>query len=559
MKNSFSALFLLSFLLFGITSFGSRKNDNKNGEQNTAQLLTVVCSPDLYDLSSDWVSTFGNLYPGQKLTLSCQTEGNPLADGVLYLTADGSSDVQIDKSSWKMLIGHDLVVPVFNSKNPLIGEINKKGFTPEDFARLLSGNSNWKMIFEGAPETPIHFYISDNQSLLTKIAGFTKTEEATFHASKINSAEELISLIQKDIYALGFCKLTDVLNHEKNAFTKQIGIIPVDKNRNGRIDSFENIYSTPESLTRSAWIGKYPRELCGEIYALATVKPSSQTALDFMAYVNSEGQDFIKKSGFSVLSSVEKKANLIVLTNRAQQSEPGGKSQFTSYSRILIIGSTILIVFFLFLLLFKRQKTSGIDSDDIEITPALNENSILAPKGLYYDKTHTWAFMEQDGLVKIGVDDFLKQVAGPFTQLKMKEPGEKIRKGEKILTIIRNGKQLNLHSPVSGFIRKQNTFLVDTPLKINILPYADSWVYQIEPSNWKRETSFMFMFDKYRDWLEDEFTRLKDFLAMSANTNAAVYEHIVLQDGGELKNNVLADLDPKVWEDFQTKFIDTSK
>jgi glycine cleavage system H lipoate-binding protein len=167
--------------------------------------------------------------------------------------------------------------------------------------------------------------------------------------------------------------------------------------------------------------------------------------------------------------------------------------------------------------------------------------------------------MEQDGLVKIGVDDFIKHVTGSITQLKMKEPGEKVRKGEKILTVIRNGKQLNLYSPVSGYIRKQNTFLADNPAKINYLSITDGWVYQVEPTNWKRETGFMFMFDKYREWLEDEFIRLKDFLAISANSNSVVYEHIVLQDGGELKDNVLADLGPEVWEDFQTKFIDTSK
>ncbi len=42
-------------------------------------------------------------------------------------------------------------------------------------------------------------------------------------------------------------------------------------------------------------------------------------------------------------------------------------------------------------------------------------------------------------------------------------------------------------------------------------------------------------------------------------SNNAVYNHVVLQDGGELKDNVLADLGPEVWEEFQTKFIDPSK
>jgi glycine cleavage system H lipoate-binding protein len=167
--------------------------------------------------------------------------------------------------------------------------------------------------------------------------------------------------------------------------------------------------------------------------------------------------------------------------------------------------------------------------------------------------------MEQDGMVKIGIDDFLKHITGSLTGLKMKSSGEKVRKGEKVLTVIRDGKQLNLYSPVSGYIRKQNELLLTSPSKISTMPYTEGWVYQIEPINWVREVSFMFMFDKYKEWLEDEFSRLRDFLAVSANSNTVVYQHIVLQDGGELKDNVLADLGPEVWEDFQSRFIDTSK
>jgi hypothetical protein len=34
---------------------------------------------------------------------------------------------------------------------------------------------------------------------------------------------------------------------------------------------------------------------------------------------------------------------------------------------------------------------------------------------------------------------------------------------------------------------------------------------------------------------------------------------VVLQDGGELRDGVLTDKAPEVWEEFQTKFIDTAR
>jgi glycine cleavage system H lipoate-binding protein len=196
---------------------------------------------------------------------------------------------------------------------------------------------------------------------------------------------------------------------------------------------------------------------------------------------------------------------------------------------------------------------------DINLVPVLNEDMLAAPKGLYFDKTHTWAFMEKDGMVKVGIDDFLQHITGTITRIKMKETGEKVRKGEKILTLIQDGKQLNIYSPISGVIREQNKILVANASSINSSPYSHGWVYLIEPKNWVREIQFLFMGEKYKEWLSDEFTRLKDFFAATVKTNTAVYAHIVLQDGGELTDNVLADLGPEVWEDFQTHFIDPSK
>ena len=62
--------------------------------------------------------------------------------------------------------------------------------------------------------------------------------------------------------------------------------------------------------------------------------------------------------------------------------------------------------------------------------------------------------------------------------------------------------------------------------------------------------------DKYKQWIKSEFSRLKDFLAASVKPNVD-YAH-VLQDGGELRDGILEDLGPEVWEDFQTNFIDVS-
>ncbi|MDP2112475.1 MAG: hypothetical protein Q8K69_00295, partial [Bacteroidota bacterium] len=375
----------------------------------------------------------------------------------------------------------------------------------------------------------------------------------------VANAAEFISAVQKDIYAIGFCKLTYVRDASTNNTIEGIKLLPIDKNKNGRIDNFENIYENLSDFTRGVWIGKYPHDLCGSIYAASSAKPTDKNTVAFLTWILADGQQFLNKNGYSDLASVEIQSNIDALigTNitEAQTDEP-----FTSKTWLLILlGFVVTASIITAIAGYRKNRNQIVVNEHGNSVKAFNEHLVTAPKGLYFDKTHTWAFMEKDGNVKVGLDDFMQHVTGTLNRIIMKEPGEMVRKGEKILTIVRDGKQLNIYSPISGIILEQNQKLISDTSMINSSPFSKGWIYLIEPKNWLREIQFMIMGENYREWLQNEFTRLKDFFASSTRINSLAYAHITLQDGGELTDNVLADLEPEVWEDFQTKFIDTSK
>ena len=226
---------------------------------------------------------------------------------------------------------------------------------------------------------------------------------------------------------------------------------------------------------------------------------------------------------------------------------------------ILFIVASLIMVSFLGDYLIRRYRKSSEGGMAAKGSfSAFDEEKVNVPGGVYFDKTHTWAFMEQDGSVKVGIDDFLQHITGPITRVDMKLPGERIRKGEQLCTIIQKGKQLRIYAPVSGVIRAQNQKLSYDSSLINQSPFKEGWVYSIEPSNWLREISFMNMADKYRLWLKGEYSRVRDFLATTLQAGNAEMAYVTLQDGGEMKDHVLADLGPEVWEEFQRKIIDAA-
>ncbi len=560
MKNITFLIFGLSLLLLGYTAASNTNDDTDSGSQPGSvgeNTLQIRCTPDLTTLASTWANEFNRVNPDAKISVVNMADKQEISSSYLSLISDASMS---NTNSWKMVIGREPVVPVINAQNPFLKELNLQGVTSEAIAQLLTNPQSWlwSNLIDGIQDESVSFYIIDNPDVKSRLGFFTKsTPEGSTEAITV-TREELISSVQKDKYAIGLCRLSDALNANQDGFMENIAILPLDKNGNGRLDGFEKIYANLDDFTRGVWLGKYPKALQGRIYITSTTKPEDKNEIAFLTWILNDGQKFLNSNGYTELTLNESQANTeALLSHELILTQPEKADSAGLW--LIVIGSIAVIAFAMTYVIKSLRNISAIvPAPEIRITNSLNEKAIFVPKGLYFDKTHTWAFMEKDGTVKVGMDDFLQHVTGTITRVNMKEPGEHVRKGEKVMTIVRNGKQLNIYSPVSGTIMEQNNSLLANPALLNSSPYRDGWVYMLEPKNWLREIQFLFMAEKYKEWLKDEFSRLKDFFAASAKSNNGVYAHIILQDGGELTDNVLADLEPEVWEDFQTKFIDTS-
>jgi len=211
-----------------------------------------------------------------------------------------------------------------------------------------------------------------------------------------------------------------------------------------------------------------------------------------------------------------------------------------------------------FLIRYKRRKEAAIKTAASNALPLFDESLLVVPGGLYFDKSHTWAHMEPNGKVKIGINDFLQHVTGSITRVIMKKSGEEIKKGELLFKLIQKGKQLNIYAPLSGVIKAQNVELVKNTSLLNSSPYGDGWIYLIEPENWINETKLMMMAEKAIEWMKNEFVRLKDFFAKTIQTRSSEFAFATLQDGGQLQDRILENMGPEIWEDFQTNFIDAN-
>ena len=191
-----------------------------------------------------------------------------------------------------------------------------------------------------------------------------------------------------------------------------------------------------------------------------------------------------------------------------------------------------------------------------EVVSVLSAKILRIPQGIYFNKNHTWTHLGESGAAKVGLDDFLQHVIGNVRLTNLKNQGESIKKGELLAEVKQGGKVLKVYSPISGEVLEINSTLTENPEIINSDPYDQGWIYQIKPSNWVKETNTYFLADKATEWSKKEFVRFKDFLSRGAMRRFSTEPSMVLlQDGGEIRENVLSELPDEVWEDFQKEFL----
>lgn len=564
MKNK---IFLFIFYLL-LSCFNSNGNEFQSEmEANSEGTIKVFTSPDLYQMSLKWADEFTKLNPKLSVNVA-KLEGDDLASkipsgkGLVFSTAH-SYFKDDNQPEWNMVVGRDIIVPVMNAKNPFLKEICKDGISISGFNDLIRNrdNQNWNKLSGNSGKIPFHFYILNDLTVIKAVGDFLNSDASLFDGVRSINAEEIVSVMQNDPGALVFCKLQQITDQNNQSLIADLQIVPIDKNGNGQIDYMENIYENLQTFSRGVWIGKFPKELSVNVYLSASEKPQNENEKAFVTWILTDGQQLMAQNGYSDLYFTEKQTQL------ASLDEPVGYASLPIERTNGILGLLLLVLFGIILisvildLVFRRinKLKSVLKGQSIKPNSVFDEGSVIVPAGLYFDKTHTWAFRKKNGIVKIGIDDFLQHVTGEITRVEMKNIGDTIKKGEILLSIIRKGKLLNIYSPVSGTIKGYNKDLKVNSLLLNSDPYTNGWVYEIEPVNWGLETQYLILAEQYKIWLKDEFTRLKDFFATTLKINSPEFETVVLQDGGTLKDHILADLEPEIWEDFQMKFIDPSK
>ena len=109
------------------------------------------------------------------------------------------------------------------------------------------------------------------------------------------------------------------------------------------------------------------------------------------------------------------------------------------------------------------------------------------PENVRYHAGHTWALSESRELVRIGMDDFASKLIGKIESIALPQRGRWVRQGQKIWTIFRDGKSVDMVSPIEGTVTDINEAVVKNPELARKDPYGEGWLVTVQAPDSKTQ------------------------------------------------------------------------
>lgn len=109
------------------------------------------------------------------------------------------------------------------------------------------------------------------------------------------------------------------------------------------------------------------------------------------------------------------------------------------------------------------------------------------PGGVFIGKNHTWVSMTQQGIARIGIDDFAKKLIGSITSIDFPNLGMYVKAGQPLFTVRQGNRSVTFNSPITGKVTQINTLLQENLDALNVTPYEKNWFCAIDTDNFDNE------------------------------------------------------------------------
>jgi glycine cleavage system H lipoate-binding protein len=220
---------------------------------------------------------------------------------------------------------------------------------------------------------------------------------------------------------------------------------------------------------------------------------------------------------------------------------------------------SILFVLLTFLLIltvmyFRRPETA---TNALQVAPAkspstpqpfiLKQGGFDIPQGYCFHPGHTWVVDEGRQNARVGIDGFAGNLFGKIDSIEVADLNRWVRQGQPLVTVTREGRSIQMLSPVEGVLVSVNHEVLKNPDLIVEDPYKNGWVCVVKAPEMATNVKNLLQGTVILPWMQNSLARIG---AMVQQLTPAL-----AQDGGLPVKGLLFQVDNSTQHELVHEFF----
>ena len=264
----------------------------------------------LYPMAVKWAEEFKKANPAVKIDISAGGAGKGMTDVLNNMVDIGmvSRDInpeEVKKGAFEFAVTKDAVVAVISAQNPDLNAVLAIGLKPEagNDIWITGKDKTWGQAFNSKSKTPMHIYTRSDACGAAEVwAKYFGKKQEDLLGSGVFGDPGLALAVKKDPIGIGFNNIGYAYDFNTKKQISGIRVVPIDLNRNGKIEPDEDFYGTMNDLIDAIAKGKYPSPPARDLYFVTNGKPKNKLVIEFLKWVLTDGQKFVNETGYINLS-----------------------------------------------------------------------------------------------------------------------------------------------------------------------------------------------------------------------------------------------------------------
>jgi glycine cleavage system H lipoate-binding protein len=215
----------------------------------------------------------------------------------------------------------------------------------------------------------------------------------------------------------------------------------------------------------------------------------------------------------------------------------------------------VLLTFLLILTVMYFRRPEGAAVNALQVAPVkkivspilMKQAGFEVPEGYCFHPGHTWVMDEGHQNARVGVDAFAGNLFGKIDSIQVTDLNRWVRQGQPLCTITREGRSVELLSPIEGVLVSVNHEVLKNPNLIIDDPYKNGWLCVVKAPEMTTNVKNLLQGPVVVPWMQNSLARIG---AMVQQLTPAL-----AQDGGLPVKGLLFQVDNSTQHELVHEFF----